>query len=61
MHTRGPKNLTQLHQFCQEEWVKIPANYCEKHVERYPKLLSKEKQFQGHPIKHQGSVFKIFF
>lgn len=47
VRARQPTNLTQLHQFCQEEWAKIPANYCEKLVEGYPKHLTKVIQFKS--------------
>lgn len=32
-------NWPQLHLFCEEEWVKITENYCERVVEVYPKNL----------------------
>uniref|UniRef100_A0A3B4ARL3 trypsin n=1 Tax=Periophthalmus magnuspinnatus TaxID=409849 RepID=A0A3B4ARL3_9GOBI len=35
-----PTNLAQLRQFCQDEWARIPANYCEMLVEGYPKCLT---------------------
>ena len=38
VRARQPINLTQLHQFCQEEWAKITANYHEKPVEGNPKI-----------------------
>ena len=37
VRARRPRNLTQLHQLCQEEWVKIHPTYCEKLVGGYPK------------------------
>ncbi|KAI4903070.1 hypothetical protein NFI96_003591 [Prochilodus magdalenae] len=42
----------KLHQFCQEEWAKIPANYCEKLVEGYPKRLTQVIQFKGNSTKY---------
>uniref|UniRef100_A0AAY4C459 Tc1-like transposase DDE domain-containing protein n=1 Tax=Denticeps clupeoides TaxID=299321 RepID=A0AAY4C459_9TELE len=39
VRARRPTNLTQLLQFCQEEWAKIPLNCCVKLVEGYPKCL----------------------
>ncbi|KAJ3586702.1 hypothetical protein NHX12_013098 [Muraenolepis orangiensis] len=52
VRARRPTNLAQLHQFCQEEWAKIPANYCEKLVEGYPKRLTQVIQFKGNGTKY---------
>lgn len=52
VRARRPTNLVQLHQFCQEEWAKIPANYCEKLVEAYPKRLTQVIQFKGNATKY---------
>ena len=49
---RGPTNLTQLHQLCQEEWAKIHPTYCGKVVEGYPKRLTQVKQFKGTATKY---------
>ena len=35
VRARGPTNLTQLHQLCQEDWDKIPPPHCGKLVEGY--------------------------
>ena len=42
---RRPTNLTQLHQLCQEEWVKKYPIFCGKFVEGYLKCLTQVKQF----------------
>ena len=47
-----PKNLTQLHQLCHEEWAKIHPTYCEKLVEGYPNRLTQVKQFKGNATKY---------
>ena len=47
VRARRPKNLTQLHQLCQEEWAKIHPTHCEKLVECYPKRLTQVKQFKA--------------
>ena len=47
VRARRPKNLTQLHQLCQEEWAKIHPTYCGKRVEGYQKHLTQVKQFKG--------------
>ncbi|KAI4888321.1 hypothetical protein NFI96_008072, partial [Prochilodus magdalenae] len=52
VRARRPTNMAQLHQFCQEEWAKIPANYCEKLVEGYPKRLTQVIQFKGNSTKY---------
>ena len=39
VRARRHANLTQLHQFCQEEWAKIHPSYCGKLVGGYPKRL----------------------
>uniref|UniRef100_A0AAY4ABD5 Tc1-like transposase DDE domain-containing protein n=1 Tax=Denticeps clupeoides TaxID=299321 RepID=A0AAY4ABD5_9TELE len=51
VRARRPTNLTQLHQFCQEEWAKIPLNCCEL-VEGYPKRLRQIIQFKGNSTKY---------
>ena len=28
VHTRHPKNIAELKQFCNEEWLKIPPEHC---------------------------------
>ena len=52
VRARRPTNLTQFHQFSQEEWDKILATYCEKLVEGYLKYLTQVKQFKGNAIKY---------
>ncbi len=52
VRARRPTKLTQLHHFCLEEWAKIPATYCEKLVEGYPKHLTQVKQFKGNATKY---------
>ncbi|MGH0192815.1 UNVERIFIED_CONTAM: hypothetical protein FKN15_028285 [Acipenser sinensis] len=37
VHQRSPRNLTELEQFCKEEWSNIAKSRCEKLVETYPK------------------------
>uniref|UniRef100_A0A8K9XP45 Tc1-like transposase DDE domain-containing protein n=1 Tax=Oncorhynchus mykiss TaxID=8022 RepID=A0A8K9XP45_ONCMY len=52
VRARRPTNLTQLHQFCQEEWAKIHPTYCGKLVERYMKRLTQVKQFKDNATKY---------
>lgn len=42
----------QLHQFYQDEWDKIPANYCKNLLEGNPKCLTKVLQFKGNATKY---------
>uniref|UniRef100_A0AAZ3PZB8 Tc1-like transposase DDE domain-containing protein n=1 Tax=Oncorhynchus tshawytscha TaxID=74940 RepID=A0AAZ3PZB8_ONCTS len=51
VRARRPTNLTQLHQLCQEEWVKCHPTYCGKLGEDYPKSLTQVKQFKGNATK----------
>ena len=52
VRTRRTTNLTQLHQLCQEEWVKIHPTNCGKLVDGYPKHLTQVKQFKGNATKY---------
>ncbi|CDQ72198.1 unnamed protein product [Oncorhynchus mykiss] len=52
VRARRPRNLTQLHQLCQEEWTKIHPTYCGKLVEGYPKRLTQVKQLKGNATKY---------
>ena len=36
---RAPANINNLKTKCQEEWYKIPSNYCKKLIENYKKRL----------------------
>jgi transposase len=49
---RRPINLTQLHQFCEEEWAIIHPTYRRKLVEGYLKNLIQVKQFKGKATKY---------
>jgi hypothetical protein len=39
VHTRHPKNIAELKQFCQEEWSKIPPDCCAGLIHNYRKHL----------------------
>ena len=39
VHARKPKNVTELKQFCMEEWAKIPPRCCERLINNYRKSL----------------------
>lgn len=48
MRERWP---AQLHDFGQEEWAKVPANYCKKLEEEYQKNIILMMQFVGNITK----------
>uniref|UniRef100_A0A8C6KMD7 Tc1-like transposase DDE domain-containing protein n=1 Tax=Nothobranchius furzeri TaxID=105023 RepID=A0A8C6KMD7_NOTFU len=52
VHVRKPSNLTELHQFCQEEWSKIQPEACQKLVDGYQKRLIEVKMAKGHVTKY---------
>ena len=39
VHTRHPKNIAELKQFCKEEWCKIPPDRCAGLIHNYRKRL----------------------
>ncbi|KAF7647647.1 hypothetical protein LDENG_00168970 [Lucifuga dentata] len=39
VHTRHPKNMAELKQFCKEEWSKIPPERCTGLISSYRKRL----------------------
>ncbi|XP_075444851.1 uncharacterized protein LOC142488342 isoform X3 [Ascaphus truei] len=39
VHARKPSNVTELKQFCKEEWAKIPQDRCERLTSSYRKRL----------------------
>ena len=39
VHTRHPKNIAELKQFCKEEWSKIPNDRCAGLLRKYRKRL----------------------
>ncbi len=38
-HAWKPSNVTELKQFCKEEWAKIPPQQCERLIASYRKRL----------------------
>ena len=52
VHQRSPSNLTELEQFCQEEWAKIAGSRCAKLVETYPKRLTAVIAAKGASTKY---------
>lgn len=39
VHARHPSNITQLKEFCKEEWEKLSPNRCQRLVDSYKKRL----------------------
>lgn len=52
VRARRPTNLNDLYQYSREEWEKIPAEYCAKLVEHYPKRLTAVTQVNGYGTKY---------
>ena len=52
VRSKQPKTLDDLYQYCQEEWEKIPTEYCAKLIENYPKRLTAVKHVHGYATKY---------
>ena len=52
VHHRFPCNLTELEQFCSEEWANIAQSRCAKLVETYPNRLTAVIAVKGASTKH---------
>ena len=48
----GATNLTDLYEFSQEEWKKIPVEYCERLVDSYPARLAGVIKAEGGATKY---------
>ena len=49
---RAPANINNLKTICQEEWYKIPINYCKKFIENYRKRLVAVEMNKGDSTKY---------
>ena len=49
---RKHKDLTQLEDYCQEDWTKITADKCYNLGENYDKWLEQTIKARGHIIDH---------
>ena len=52
LHSRDPKNITELRKICKEEWAKIPASVCKKLVSNYGKRLDAVLENKGYCTKY---------
>ena len=52
VRSKQPKTLDDLYQYCQEEWEKIPTEYCAKLIENYTKRLTAVKHVNGYATKY---------
>uniref|UniRef100_A0A8D0AMX6 Tc1-like transposase DDE domain-containing protein n=1 Tax=Sander lucioperca TaxID=283035 RepID=A0A8D0AMX6_SANLU len=52
VHIRSPSNLTELEQFCKEEWSNIATSRCAKLVETYPNRLKTVIKAKGGSTKY---------
>jgi hypothetical protein len=51
-HTRHPNNITELKQFCKEDWSKIPPDHCAGLTRNYRKRLVEVIAAKGGSISY---------
>ncbi|KAI3375590.1 hypothetical protein L3Q82_003904 [Scortum barcoo] len=59
VHRRCPRNLSDLEQFCKEEWANIATSRCATLIDSYPKRLSagiKAKGILMTPLLNQQNI-----
>lgn len=49
---RRPTNLGELYTYCQEEWLKIPVDYCKKLIDSYSNRLNEVLKVKGNATKY---------
>ncbi|KAI3354061.1 hypothetical protein L3Q82_018618 [Scortum barcoo] len=52
VHRRCPRNLSDLEQFCKEEWANIATSRCAMLIDSYPKRLSAVIKAKGAATKY---------
>ena len=52
VHQRSPHNLTELEQFCTEQWANIAQSRCAKLVATYPNRLTSVIAVNGASTKY---------
>lgn len=60
VHKRSPSNLTELEQFCKEEWSNIATSRCAKLVETYPNRLKAVIKAKGGSTKYWNKGVILF-
>ena len=58
---RATVNFNNLKTKCQEEWYKIPSNYCKKLIENDRKRLVAVEVNKGYSTKYQIKILSLFF
>ena len=61
VHEWSPSNLTELEQFCKEEWTNITKSRCAKSVERHPSRLKAVIKAKGGSTKYFFQLMILFF
>ena len=57
---KTPANINNLKTIFQEEWYKIPTNYCKKLIENYRKRLEAFEVNKGYSTKNQMKIMRYF-
>uniref|UniRef100_A0AAR2LJV0 Transposase n=1 Tax=Pygocentrus nattereri TaxID=42514 RepID=A0AAR2LJV0_PYGNA len=52
VHARKPSNVTELEQFCKDEWAKIPPERCKRLIASYRKCLVAVVAAKGGPTSY---------
>uniref|UniRef100_A0AAR2K1L6 Paired domain-containing protein n=1 Tax=Pygocentrus nattereri TaxID=42514 RepID=A0AAR2K1L6_PYGNA len=52
VHARKPSNVTELEQFCKDEWAKIPPERCKRLIASYRKRLVAVVAAKGGPTSY---------
>lgn len=61
VHTRHPINVSELKQFCEEEWSKIPPEHCAGLIHSYQKHSIKVIAAEGGLTRYSLQGFTYFF
>ena len=56
---RKPTNVSELHQFCQEEWLTIQPDDYQKLVDGYQKHLTEVEMVKGHLNKYMNYCMSV--
>lgn len=61
IHTRHPKNIAELKQFCKGEWSKIPPERCSGLICNYRERLVEVIAVKGGSTRYEIQGFTYFF